>query len=317
MATTAEMEVTLTAPLVSPRLPPPELVAATIRTKGYMILEQALAKECVAQINTETGDLQPLLNQNWAGPVLFKNQRYLTHCLANSRTIFDLMVRSWCFDLLRAYFGSGFRLTDQRVYVTEREERMQWHVDNKFDDSAQSDYPGLIFIFYLCDVQDGELQIVDGSNRWSKEYKTADFNDAFIQSHYGKDVISLKMPAGSGVVYDTSVVHRAHRIRRAGWERKSLFFQVEKKVHGGEPILLDTRFARNLTPEQQFFLGFGAAPEYRIFPTTSPFTVRPAKLAAQITTLARAAARTSILAPLWSLSFDNRSRVKRLLTRAK
>ena len=317
MAKTAGMNAAFTAPIFLPHLPHPKLVAETIRTKGYMILDQALTKECVDQINTETGDLQLLLNENWAGPVLFKNQRYLTHCLANSSTIFDLMVRSWCFDLMRAYFGSGFRLTDQRVYVTEREERMQWHVDNKFDDSAQSDYPGLIFIFYLCDVQDGELQIVDGSNRWSNEYKTADFSDAFIKSHYGKDVISLRMPAGSGVVYDTSVVHRAHRIRRAGWERKSLFFQVEKKVHGGEPILLDTRFARNLTPEQQYFLGFGATPEYTIFPTTSPYTVRPGKLAAQITTLARAAASASFIAPLWSLSFDHRSRVKKLLTKAK
>jgi ectoine hydroxylase-related dioxygenase (phytanoyl-CoA dioxygenase family) len=295
----------------------PESVAASIRDKGYMVLREALTPECVARINQETGDLRPDYNANWAGPVLFKNQRYMTHCLANSGTIFDLMTRSWCFDVLRAYFGANFRLTDQRVYVTEREERMQWHVDNKFDDSAQSEYPGLIFIFYLCDVDDGELQVIDGSNRWSKQHPSADFSDAFIDANHAKDIVSLKMPAGSGLVYDTSVIHRAHRIRRSGWERKSLFFQVEKKVAGGEPILIDARFARDLTPEQEYFLGFGAMPEYGVFPTTSTNTVRPTRLLKQAGRLAAATVRASIMAPLWGLSFDRRDRLKRLFGRPK
>jgi Phytanoyl-CoA dioxygenase (PhyH) len=245
--------------------------------------------------------------------VLFKNQRYLTHCLANSRTIFDLMTRSWCFDVMKAYFGAGFRLTDQRVYVTERQERMQWHVDNKFDDSAQSDYPGLIFILYLCDVDDGELQVIDGSNRWSKDHRSADFSDSFVDATHAKDIVSLKLPAGSGLLYDTSIVHRAHRIRRGGWERKSLFFQVEKKAAGGEPILIDTRFARDLTAEQQYFLGFGAEPEYNVFPTTSARTIRPAKLARQIAGLMGATARAGLLSPIWSLGPDQRERLKKLL----
>lgn len=123
----------------------PQDVAQRLRDKGYIVLDRALTPESVDRINAETGNLDPVPNANWVGPVIFKNQRYLTHCLAYSRTIFDLMTRSWCFDVMRAYFGTGFRLTDQRVYVTAKEERMQWHVDNKFDDSAQSDYPGIVF----------------------------------------------------------------------------------------------------------------------------------------------------------------------------
>lgn len=288
----------------------PARVAGTLREKGYVVLAHALTTECLDRINAETGDLQPVPNTNWAGPVIFKNQRYLTHCLANSGTIFDLMTRSWCFDVMRAYFGSGFRLTDQRVFVTTREERMQWHVDNKFDDSAQSDHPGIIFIFYLCDVNDGELQVIDGSNEWSGRQGSADFSDAFIDSHYRKDVVSLKMPAGSGLVYNTTVVHRAHPIRHPGWERKSLFFQVEKKVLGGEPLLIDTRFARDLTTEQQYFLGFGAEPEYRTFPQTSLTTIRPGRLIAQIGALSAAVAKSLTLARIWSLPPDRRAKLK-------
>ncbi len=299
--------------LVAPDVPSPNDLARAIRDDGYVILPRALTPECVAGINTETGDLRPALNANWPGPVVFKHQRYMTHCLTCSRTIFDLMLRSWCFDVMRAYFGTGFRLTDQRVYVTTRGERMQWHVDNKFDDREQYDYPGLIFIFYLCDVEDGELQVIAGSHRWSRAHRTADMSDTFIREHHAGDVVSLKLPAGSGIVYNTSVVHRAHRIRRAGWERKSLLFQVEKKAAGGEPVLVNTRFAQDLTAEQQYFLGFGAEPEYETFPCTSLATAGPATLLGHAGRLAVALARSVALAPLWNLPPDQRALLKRSL----
>ena len=136
------------------------------------------------------------------------------------------------------------------------------------------------------------------------------FQRCLPHSHYGNDVISLKMPAGSGLVYNTTVVHRAHPIRRSGWERKSLFFQAEKKGLGGEPLLIDTRFARDLTSEQQYFLGFGADPEYRTFPQTSLATIRPSTLAAQIGALSVALAKSLARAPMWSLGPDQRARLK-------
>lgn len=166
-------------------------------------------------------------------------------------------------------------------------------------------------------MDDGELQLIDGSNEWSGTQRGADFSNALVDSRYGNDVISLKMPAGSGVIYDTSVVHRAHRIRRAGWERRSLLFQVEKKVSGGEPLLIDTRFARDLTPEQQYFLGFGVEPEYRTFPHTSLATIRPGRLIEQIGTLSAALARSLALAPIWSVGPDQRMKLKQWLTQAR
>lgn len=303
--------------LVATDVPAPEDLARAIQANGYVILNPGLTRECVDRINAETGDLRPALNRNWPGPVVFKHQRHLTHCLASSRTAFDLMLRSWCVDVMRAYFGGGFRLTDQRIYVTTRGERMQWHVDNKFDNHEQYDYPGLIFLFYLCDVDDGELQVIPGSHRWSRGHGVADMSDAYIRKHYAGDIVSLRMPAGSGIIYNTSVVHRAHRIRRAGWERKSLLFQVEKKATGGEPVLIDTRFAGDLTAEQQYFLGFGAEPEYDIFPCSSLATAGPKTLLRQVGRMGAALARSAALAPLWNLPPDQRARLKRSLRRLR
>lgn len=285
-------------------------LATTLKEKGYAIFEGALTREYVDLINQESGDLYPDFNVNAVGPVLYKNQRYLTHCLARSEAIFNLMTRSWCFDVMKAYFGSGFRLTDQRVYVTTRGERMQWHVDNKLDDSSQTEFPGIIFIFYLCDVDDGELQLLDGSNGWSNSQKGADFTDAYVNKNYAKDVVSIRMPAGTLVVYDTTIVHRAHPIRRSGWSRKSLFFQVERKEAGGEPVLIDTRFAKDLTPEQEYFLGFGASPQYRSFPHSSIDTVRPGLLGSLMVKASKAIFGAALRSVLWKLSPDIRMWLK-------
>lgn len=296
---------------------PADEVAREVRERGYIALERALTAECLARINADAGDLRLAPNRNWPGPVVFRNQRYLTHCLANSATIFDLLVRSWCFDVMRAYFGEGFRLTDHRVYATTRRERMQWHVDNKFDDSVPSDYPGLIFIFYLSDGTDGEFQLIDGSHRWSGRLREADVTEAFVTTHHRDQVRSLKMPAGSAVIYDTRIVHRAHRIRSRGFERRSLLCQVERKTAGGEPVLIDTRYARDLTPEQQYFLGFGAAPEYDVFPRTSLATMRPGALAALMGRLGGALLQSLVLAPVWSLNPDRRIWLKKRLRRRR
>src|SRR5205823_2235552 len=100
----------------------------------------------------------------------------------------------------------------------------------------------------------------------------------FIIENYGQDIVDFRMPKGSVVIYDTRLVHRAAPITQSGFERRSLFFQVERKSRGGEPILLNTSFADNLSSEQQYFLGFGAEPEYDVYPQTGLSTMRPRQL---------------------------------------
>jgi hypothetical protein len=92
-------------------------------------------------------------------------------------------------------------------------------------------------------------------------------------------------------------------------------FQVERKSTGGEPVLIDTRYARDLTPEQQYFLGCGAEPEYAVFPQSSVATIRPGTLVAHMARLGGALLSSLAMAPLWSLDPDRRKRLKRWLQR--
>jgi hypothetical protein len=221
------------------------------------------------------------------------------------------MMSDFVFSILRTYFVDKFRLTDQRVYVTEQRQKMQWHVDNKLDSNEQTEYPGLIFIFYLCDVYDGYFEIVANSERWSTQ-KYANFSDAYISQHHGHEIVEFKLPQGSMLIYTTQIIHRAHAIQTRGFERASLFFQVERKERGGEAVLLNTSFAPSaLTDEQRYFLGFGAEPEYGWFPATGKNSVRPGQLLHIASDAVAAAIRAVLPNLVWGLNPDTQAKVYR------
>ena len=76
---------------------------------------------------------------------------------------------------------------------------MQWHTDNRFYDKEKkgethTTSPGLIFLAYISDVEDGEFQYIRGSHVWSGEYKHHDFTQEYIQNNYKEDVVGFKKP---------------------------------------------------------------------------------------------------------------------------
>ena len=232
--------------------------------------------------------------------------------LAKSKSIYNLVTSDFIMSILRGYLKNDFRITDQRVYVTEKGEKMQWHVDNKLDDSQQTNNPGLIFIFYLNDVNDGYFQLIKNSHRWSQK-NNADFSDSFIQKNHFKDIVDFKYPRGSLIIYSTKLIHRAKPIKKYGFERCSLFLQVERKDKGGEPIYLNSSYLEDLSEEKKYYLGFGAEPEYEIFPGTDIKTIPPKKLLKIIAQAIYAMASSIPKSVFWSLIYDKRSKLKKII----
>lgn len=294
---------------------PASEVVGEIRTRGYYMCPQAITDEFLNRIDAEIGPLDLSVNRNDVAPVVFKNQRYFTHCLTRSRSIYELMTSSRLRAIMREYMGGKCRLTDQRVYITERGEKMQWHVDNKLDSGVQTEYPGLIFIVYLCDVIEGQFQIVEGSQAWSADHSGVDFLDSTIETEHSDEIVDLKAPRGSIVIYTSRAVHRAAPITTPGWERKSLYFQVERKDDGGEPILVNTSFLADVDEETAYFLGFGAKPEYKTFPETGIDTLTPAHLVRLAARCMSRAGPAAVMDQLWRLGPDARARLKRLVGR--
>ena len=88
-------------------------------------------------------------------------------------------------DFCKEIFGDFFRLKALRYYENFGGQHMQWHTDNRrYDESEKGEThtsaPGIIFLAYLSDVDDGEFQYIEKSHIWARDkfgsnrhYKTA------------------------------------------------------------------------------------------------------------------------------------------------
>ena len=129
--------------------------------------------------------------------------------------------------------------------------------------------PGLIFLAYISDANDGEFQYIKGSHIWSLENKYNDYSREHIEKKYKDDIVSFKKPKGSIVIYNTFGVHRAKPSLNKKMVRKSLFFQVDKELDHSEPILIKTEYMNNFDEKTKLYLGFGKNAGQDIYPNTS------------------------------------------------
>lgn len=250
-------------------------VADSIKKDGFFFMERALSDAYVAQLLADASEHPFAINKNWVTGVHAPGQYYLTHMLACSEGFYHFVSSKKLRDVCQRVLGDRYRLKAMRYYETYGYHHMQWHTDNKTD-RGFADIPGLIFIAYLQDVEDGEFQYVRGSQNWSGEKAYSDYSDAFITSTHGDDVISFKAPKGSVIIYDTYGIHRGRPVKESRFSRKSLFFQVDQNIESGEPLLLNPAFipADDLNDASlRTYLGFGLPSEYRVYPNTDITTL--------------------------------------------
>ena len=245
----------------------PDAVAAALAADGVFSVENALTPEAIAAIAQDVDRNRAGFNLNQVTGVYYFHQFYLCHMLAVSRTFTEMVTHPKVFEIIERIIGPEYRLKALRYYETFGHHHMQWHTDNKTD-RGFAQIPGIIFIVYISDVEDGEFQYVRGSHKWSGEKAYNDYSDAFVEENLGKDVLSFKGRAGTLVVYDTYGIHRAKPVPNADFVRKSLFWQIDREIEQAEPILINPEFLPNMDDRKLRYLGFGLPTEYRIFPQT-------------------------------------------------
>src|SRR5262249_55143610 len=148
------------------------------------------------------------LNRNWISPVYTRDQLFLCHMFAVSRSFIKFSTHTRFFQLFDQILGSSYRLKNHRYYETYGGHHMQWHTDNKRD-GVFAHIPGLIIIAYISDVEDGEFQFVRGSQKWSGEKGYSDYTDQFVEQNCHQDILSFNGPRGTLIIYDTRCIHRA------------------------------------------------------------------------------------------------------------
>jgi hypothetical protein len=245
-----------------------------LNLKGYYAFPSAIHPSALAKIEEDSTRNRINMNANVIGGVYTDHgQYYHTNLLSVSKTFYDFSTSPFVFQICQKYLGDKFRLKALRYYETYAGHQMQWHTDNKTD-KAFAHIPGIIFIFYISDVYDGEFQYVEGSHVWSGEKAYSDYSDEFIETNYGSQVKSFKMPRGSLVIYNTYGIHRAKPIETKQFIRKSVFFQVDNELERSEPIIVNTEYITEMNETIAMYLGFGKPGGYDVFPATSLTSLR-------------------------------------------
>lgn len=237
-----------------------------VRNKGYSTVESFLNKDSVKIILNDTTKNKFKINENSSTGVFYETQYYFMNLLAESQKCYDFITSKFVINLCDQYLGNKYRLHASRYYETMSGHNMKWHVDNKRGIEL-IDMKGLIFIVYLCDVDEGEFQYIEGSHKFDND--TPDIQDDLINNKYKHLIRSLKMPIGSLIIYDARGIHRAKIFNNKNFVRKSLYFQVDAIDEIAEKILVNTKFLKNITPDIEKILGFGKKYEDSTYPKTN------------------------------------------------
>ena len=239
-----------------------------IKINGYFSFEKAISNEALNEIEKMATESMLNFNQNNISGVYKEKQYFFTNLLTVSKSFYDFVTSKFVLDICEKYMGNSFRLTALRYYETYGKHHMQWHTDNKTDKEF-SKFPGLIFICYLSDVNDGQFQYIKRSHLWSSKKDFNDYSDEFIEQSHKQEIENFKYPRGSIIIYNTHGIHRAKPVMNNNFKRKSIFFQVDNITNNSEPILLNTSFIDKIDDKISMFLGFGRPANYKIFPKTS------------------------------------------------
>ena len=237
-----------------------------IVNKGYSTINSFFDQDSVKAILNDTTKNKFKINENSSSGIFYETQYYFMHLLAESQKCYDFITSKFVTGLCDQYLGNKYRLHASRYYETMSGHNMKWHVDNKRGIEL-IDMKGLIFIVYLCDVDEGEFQYIEGSHKFDND--TPDIQAELINNKYKHLIRSLKMPIGSIVIYDARGIHRAKTFNNKNFVRKSLYFQVDAIDESAEKILVNTKFLKNINPDIEKILGFGKKYEDSTYPKTN------------------------------------------------
>ena len=197
--------------------------------------------------------------------------------LAASKNFYNYCTNLKVMNFCKEIFGNLFRLKALRYYENFGGQHMQWHTDNRRYDKEKGEThtsaPGIIFLAYLSDVEDGEFQYIQKSHVWSGENTNHDYSDEYINQNHKKDLVGFKGKKGTLLIYNSWGVHRAKPTSNINFVRKTLFFQVERDTNHSEPIILNAEFLDNINDETRMYLGFGKRANNSVYPNTDIYTM--------------------------------------------
>ncbi len=250
-------------------------ISDQLASNGYFVIEEALSEDVIEKILSEAQIVKSrgAINVNDIQMVDYHGQNFISHTLASMQTVANLITHNKVNAISQYFLGNNFRLKAQRYYESGHGYQLGWHVDNKTVDNVKTKTRGLVFIIYLVDTQDGQLEVIKGSNAWSGQLCGTSFSEEELKKYTdSKDYLSLPGKKGTIVITDIYTVHRTKKIT-TDFRRKSLFFQIDDDMLHSEKIIINPEFFPQMDVQLQRFLGFGAPSGYLTMPASSSETL--------------------------------------------
>ena len=277
----------------------PEQVHQLLDTTGFWVCDGALDRNFAASLDEELGERPLALNMNDVGPVRYNHQTYFTHALASSQNFFDLVTHPALRRLCRAHLGEAFRLKCQRYYQSGTHHELTWHTDDKTPLGQRTGVPGVGVVMYLRDTDEGELQVLDGSNQWSGAADRTEFTDDEVLAKHPDKIVTITRPAGAVIIFNSKILHRTRPIKRRGFVRKSVFLQVDADLQHSEKIILDAQYLDPNDPELLRYLGVGMQSGYPSMPPSDLKTLNNSDLGHIIFSAVKTLALRNLAAPVY------------------
>ena len=250
---------------------------------GFVDLTGLITKKTINKIYDSVSKPFSVTHVNGRrGYIKMGDQHFLANTLTWGKEIIDTYTNPHLIELCEKYSESEVHLSNYRIYKTlpSMDFSMWWHVDNKIDKynydtnafevSVISADKGLIIIMYLVDVEEGGVQLVKGSHKWSRKHLEKESFDDMEDSFKENIVTFNNKPKGTLIAYDYATIHRATPYNK-GKSRMSLFGQYSPTwMPNGEPIILDARDIANLSTQQKRILNFGKTSSTENWPISNP-----------------------------------------------
>ena len=255
---------------------PPAVLDLSIREHGFAVINNFITKSCAASILAETALPLTNVNSNGLKPALHGDTQFFTNIIAHSQLVHDIITSSFVLDICSLYLGDGFQLVNNRIQTTRAKVAMPWHTDNNLLADGKlvgrHELPGLQFVLYLADVGNSPFQLIPNSQTWSLNFSNQYLLDNDIKTN-GLKICEIFPTAGTLLILNTHVFHRAAPLRDSAYTRSILLFQVDKVStkypYHGEKLVVQPEFFKDFSPAVTSLLGFGKQRDYSAFPDTS------------------------------------------------
>ena len=263
----------------------PAALGASIGKYGFAVINNFISKPSAASIFSETALPLANVNNNGLGSALHGDTQFFTNIIAHSKLVHDIITSSFVLDLCSSYLGEGYHLVNNRIQTTRSKIAMPWHTDNNLLKDGKlvgrHELPGLQFVLYLTDVGDSPFQLITNSESWSLDFAKQYLLDDDIKAK-GLTTREIFPAAGTLLILNTHVFHRAAPLRDSAYTRSILLFQVDKVSNKypnhGEKLIVQPEFFKDFNPAIIALLGFGKERAYPAFPETSIDTLNLGQL---------------------------------------